>query len=54
VALAIGLGAAGVWWWNQSRESDALVSYEKLEGRWQRGDGGYIIDIRKVEADGKL
>ena len=54
VALAIGLVAAGVWWWDQSRGGDALVSYEKLQGRWQRGDGGYIIDIRKVEADGTL
>ena len=54
VALAIGLVAAGVWWWDQSRGGDALVSYQKVQGRWQRGDGGYIIDIRKVEADGTL
>ena len=54
VALAIGLVAAGVWWWNQSREGDALVSYQKVQGRWQRADGDYIIDIRKVEADGTL
>jgi hypothetical protein len=54
VALVIGLVAAGVWWWDQSRGGDALVSYETPQGRWQRGDGGYIIDIRKVEADGTL
>ena len=30
------------------------MSNQKVQGRWQRGDGGYIIDIRKVEADGKL
>lgn len=54
VALAIGLVAAGVWWWTQSRESEALVSYQKVQGRWQRGDGDYVIDIRKVEADGTL
>jgi hypothetical protein len=54
VALAIGLVAAGLWWWNQSREGDALVSYQRVQGRWQRADGGYIIDISKVEADGKL
>jgi hypothetical protein len=54
VALAIGVVTGGVWWWNQSHENDALVSYEKLQGRWQRDDGGYIIDIRNVEADGKL
>ena len=54
VALAIGLVAAGAWWWNQSREGDGLASYQKVQGRWQRGDGDYIIDIRKVEADGTL
>lgn len=54
VALAIGLVVAGVWWWTQSRESEALVSYQKVQGRWQRGDGDYVIDIRKVEADGTL
>jgi hypothetical protein len=54
LALAIGILAAGAWWWNQSREADALASYQKVLGRWQRSDGGYIIDIRKVEADGKL
>jgi hypothetical protein len=54
VVLAVGLVAAGVWWWNQSREGDAPASYEKLLGRWQRGDGGYIIDIRKVEGGGRL
>jgi hypothetical protein len=26
----------------------------KLVGRWVRPDGGYIIDIRNVDADGKL
>jgi hypothetical protein len=54
VALAVGLTAAGAWWWSQSREADRLASYQKVQGRWQRGDGGYIIDIRKVEADGTL
>jgi len=36
-STAVGLVAGGVWWWNQSRESDALVSYEELQGRWPRG-----------------
>lgn len=26
----------------------------KLVGRWARPDGGYVIDIRNVDADGKL
>jgi hypothetical protein len=28
--------------------------FEKLIGKWQRPDGGYILEIRKVESDGKM
>jgi len=54
IALAIGLVAVGAWWWNQARQTDSLAMYQKLQGRWQRSDGGYIIDIRGVDAAGKL
>ena len=27
---------------------------EKLEGRWRRADGGYVLDIRKVRPDGAM
>lgn len=27
---------------------------EKLKGKWERPDGGYILEIRSVDADGKL
>jgi hypothetical protein len=53
-ALALGLAAAGAWWWHQSGDGDALASYRKVQGRWQRGAGDYVIDIREVEAGGKL
>jgi len=46
--------AAGAWWWNQPQSAGTLATFQKLEGRWQRGDGGYILDIRGVDADGKL
>jgi hypothetical protein len=29
-------------------------AFEKLTGRWERPDGGYILDISAVEAGGKL
>jgi hypothetical protein len=32
----------------------ARPEFEKLKGKWQRPDGGYVIDIRSVDADGKL
>jgi len=54
IAAVIGLVAAGAWWWNQSQSAGTLAAFQKLEGRWQRGDGGYILDIRGVDADGKL
>ena len=28
--------------------------FEKLKGRWERPDGGYVLEIRKVDADGKM
>ena len=28
--------------------------FEKLTGKWQRTDGGYIVEIRSVEPGGKL
>jgi hypothetical protein len=29
-------------------------AFEKLKGRWQRPDGGYVVDIRGVEPGGKM
>lgn len=28
--------------------------FEKLLGRWERPDGGYVLEFRSVDADGKL
>lgn len=28
--------------------------FEKLKGRWQRPDGGYVIEIRNVKSDGDM
>jgi hypothetical protein len=54
VLLAVALVAAGVYWWSQARQPDPLQAFQKLQGRWQRTDGGYIIDIRSVDAAGKM
>lgn len=32
----------------------AKPAFQKLTGKWQRLDGGYVIEIRGVGADGKL
>jgi hypothetical protein len=28
-------------------------AFEKLVGRWERTDGGYILEVRAIDADGK-
>lgn len=54
VLLAVGIVAAGGYWWSQARQPDPLQAFQKVQGRWQRTDGGYIIDIRSVDAAGKM
>lgn len=29
-------------------------AFEKITGRWERPDGGYILDLRNVDAEGKI
>lgn len=29
-------------------------AFEKLEGRWRRPDGGYVLEIRKVQGAGAM
>jgi len=31
-----------------------LVEFEKLKGRWLRPDGGYVIEIRRLQPDNAL
>jgi hypothetical protein len=35
-------------------EVEAKVNLQFLKGRWLRPDGGYVIEIRQVDADGQL
>ncbi len=32
----------------------AADDFQALVGRWQRTDGGYVIEIRSIEPDGKI
>ena len=54
LALVIGVAVGAVWWWNHSQSAGRIAAFQKLEGRWQRADGGYLLDIRGVDAGGKL
>lgn len=35
-------------------EATSRPAFEKLTGRWQRADGGYIIEIRSIEPGGRM
>lgn len=41
-----------------SKESSATLEtkagYDRLQGRWRRPDGGYVIDISEIDARGKM
>jgi hypothetical protein len=38
---------------NKSKD-EAKGEFERLIGRWVRLDGGYIIEIKKIDSDGKM
>jgi uncharacterized protein (DUF2147 family) len=37
-----------------SDKAEAKPGFEEFKGRWRRPDGGYIIEIRNVDATGKM
>jgi hypothetical protein len=68
VFATIGIVAAGAWWF-QSRHANtpatdgssaneavktAKPDFQKIKGRWLRPDGGYIVEIKDVDATGKM
>lgn len=34
--------------------AQADQKYDKLKGRWERPDGGYVIEVRSADAEGRL
>jgi len=64
ILVMVNLGSNGQ---NQNSKSDAALpraqssaasgpsqGFENLIGRWRRPDGGYIIEIRAIRADGRM
>lgn len=39
---------------NLSPTASAATDFQKLKGKWLRPDGGYVIDIKAIDATGKL
>ncbi len=54
--------ALGFWWW-EFKPADIFLAanpnasertFQKLKGRWQRQDGGYVLEIKSIAADGSM
>jgi hypothetical protein len=53
------MAAVGFWWSNGRLAGTPPAAapkptFEKLTGRWQRPDGGYILEVRSVEPGGRM
>jgi hypothetical protein len=47
--VLVALFSLGLWWW-----FDGKSDFEKLQGKWVRTDGGYILEVKQIAADGKM
>jgi hypothetical protein len=64
VALVLGFAAigAGVFYLLNSKQTEAQATatpvapaeFQSLKGRWQRPDGGYVIEIKGIDGSGKM
>ncbi len=39
---------------NTDKFTPAQMNYQRLEGRWVRPDGGYVLELRNIKKDGSL
>ena len=56
VLLTLGVFAAMAIFISHSRHTgaQAAAGFDHLQGRWQRPDGGYVLEIKSIDADGKM
>jgi hypothetical protein len=54
VFAALATGAFFLLHGSTSPGTGTKAVFDSLKGRWLRPDGGYVIDIRDVDASGKL
>jgi hypothetical protein len=40
--------------WAAEAGTACAADFQPLMGRWQRTDGGYVIEIGRIDADGKI
>ncbi|MGE5256247.1 MAG: hypothetical protein ACM3KE_06220 [Hyphomicrobiales bacterium] len=53
-ALFLTISVAGLILLSPLAFSQALPEFAALRGRWLRTDGSYVIEIKSVEADGRM
>lgn len=49
IADAASAGAADI-----GKTAPAQTGFQRLEGRWVRPDGGYVLELREIKNDGSL
>lgn len=61
ILLAAFLGVAGMLLFisgpvsaGDSKAVNDRVNFQRLEGRWVRPDGGYVIELRNIKKDGSV
>jgi len=63
LATAVAI-SVGFWWWEfkpadiflaaNPITSERTSEFQKLKGRWQRQDGGYVLEIKSIAANGSI
>ena len=43
-----------VFFWSGTNDAISADDFGPILGRWQRVDGGYVIEVRHVQADGQM
>lgn len=56
---SVVVASLGFWWWasqsaNISSAATSNSEFQKLKGRWQRPDGGYILEVRSIAPNGSM
>ncbi len=51
---AVTLAVAVIAWFVVLALAEKNSDYSQLVGKWVRGSGGYVLDIRNVQSDGKI
>ena len=63
VLLVVAVSCFVLWWWKFSVKAIGQPAniatatksdFEKLKGKWLRPDGGYVLEVKQVAADGRI